>query len=99
MARRGLFVGQVWDPARDRGGEPVDAPSDQRVCWPKEPRACDGHLRARLCDLRRWPIDESAATRSVPRTASRQHMNFPYGQTRTRVAARHALIAPDGHVK
>src|SRR5471032_968949 len=26
-------------------------------------------------------------------------MNFPYGQTRTRVAARHALIAPDGHVK
>jgi (S)-ureidoglycine aminohydrolase len=26
-------------------------------------------------------------------------MNMPYGQTRTRVAARHALIAPDGHVK
>ncbi len=26
-------------------------------------------------------------------------MNSPYGQTRTRVAARHALIAPDGHVK
>ncbi len=26
-------------------------------------------------------------------------MSFPYGQTRTRVAARHALIAPDGHVK
>lgn len=26
-------------------------------------------------------------------------MNFPYGQTRTHVAARHALIAPDGHVK
>lgn len=26
-------------------------------------------------------------------------MNIPYGQTRTRVAARHALIAPDGHVK
>jgi (S)-ureidoglycine aminohydrolase len=26
-------------------------------------------------------------------------MNFPFGQTRTRVAARHALIAPDGHVK
>lgn len=26
-------------------------------------------------------------------------MNLPYGQTRTRVAARHALIAPDGHVK
>lgn len=25
-------------------------------------------------------------------------MNSPYGQTRTRVAARHALIAPDGHV-
>lgn len=25
-------------------------------------------------------------------------MNLPYGQTRTRVAARHALIAPDGHV-
>lgn len=25
-------------------------------------------------------------------------MNPPYGQTRTRVAARHALIAPDGHV-
>lgn len=26
-------------------------------------------------------------------------MSMPYGQTRTRVAARHALIAPDGHVK
>lgn len=26
-------------------------------------------------------------------------MSIPYGQTRTRVAARHALIAPDGHVK
>ena len=26
-------------------------------------------------------------------------MNTPFGQTRTRVAARHALIAPDGHVK
>ena len=26
-------------------------------------------------------------------------MNLPYGQTRTRVGARHALIAPDGHVK
>lgn len=26
-------------------------------------------------------------------------MNLPYGQTRTRIAARHALIAPDGHVK
>lgn len=26
-------------------------------------------------------------------------MSFPFGQTRTRVAARHALIAPDGHVK
>ncbi|MDP3073941.1 MAG: (S)-ureidoglycine aminohydrolase [Opitutaceae bacterium] len=26
-------------------------------------------------------------------------MSFPYGQTRTRVAARHALIAPDGQVK
>ena len=26
-------------------------------------------------------------------------MSLPYGQTRTRVATRHALIAPDGHVK
>jgi (S)-ureidoglycine aminohydrolase len=26
-------------------------------------------------------------------------MNLPFGQTRTRVAARHALIAPDSHVK
>jgi (S)-ureidoglycine aminohydrolase len=26
-------------------------------------------------------------------------MNLPYGTSRTRVAARHALIAPDGHVK
>jgi (S)-ureidoglycine aminohydrolase len=26
-------------------------------------------------------------------------MNAPFGQTRTRVAARHALIAPDSHVK
>ena len=26
-------------------------------------------------------------------------MSIPYGQTRTRVAARHAFIAPDGHVK
>ena len=26
-------------------------------------------------------------------------MSIPYGQTRTRVAARHALLAPDGHVK
>jgi (S)-ureidoglycine aminohydrolase len=26
-------------------------------------------------------------------------MSIPYGQTRTRVAARHALIAPDGQVK
>src|SRR5262245_15042797 len=26
-------------------------------------------------------------------------MNLPYGQTRTRIAARHALLAPDGHVK
>ena len=26
-------------------------------------------------------------------------MNHPFGQTRTHVAARHALIAPDGHVK
>lgn len=26
-------------------------------------------------------------------------MSIPYGQTRTRIAARHALIAPDGHVK
>ena len=26
-------------------------------------------------------------------------MNIPYGHTRTRIAARHALIAPDGHVK
>jgi (S)-ureidoglycine aminohydrolase len=26
-------------------------------------------------------------------------MNLPYGQTRTRIARRHALIAPDGHVK
>jgi (S)-ureidoglycine aminohydrolase len=26
-------------------------------------------------------------------------MNLPYGQTRTRIAARHALIASDGHVK
>ena len=33
---------------------------------------------------------------SVPPLIS---MNLPYGQTRTRIAARHALIAPDGHVK
>ena len=26
-------------------------------------------------------------------------MNLPYGLTRTRIAPRHALIAPDGHVK
>ena len=26
-------------------------------------------------------------------------MSIPYGQTRTRVASRHALIAPDGHVE
>ena len=26
-------------------------------------------------------------------------MNLPFGQTRTRIAPRHALIAPDGHVK
>jgi (S)-ureidoglycine aminohydrolase len=26
-------------------------------------------------------------------------MNLPFGQTRTRIATRHALIAPDGHVK
>jgi (S)-ureidoglycine aminohydrolase len=26
-------------------------------------------------------------------------MNFPFGQTRTRVASRHAVVAPDGHVK
>jgi (S)-ureidoglycine aminohydrolase len=26
-------------------------------------------------------------------------MSIPFGQTRTRIAARHALIAPDGHVK
>ena len=26
-------------------------------------------------------------------------MSTPYGHTRTHVAARHALIAPDGHVK
>ncbi len=26
-------------------------------------------------------------------------MTLPYGQTRTRIEARHALIAPDGHVK
>lgn len=26
-------------------------------------------------------------------------MSLPFGQTRTRVTARHALIAPDGHVK
>src|SRR5260221_6176126 len=26
-------------------------------------------------------------------------MSIPFGNTRTRVAARHALIAPDGHVK
>ena len=26
-------------------------------------------------------------------------MSIPYGQTRARVAARHALLAPDGHVK
>ena len=26
-------------------------------------------------------------------------MNPPFGQTRTRIASRHALIAPDGHVK
>ena len=26
-------------------------------------------------------------------------MNLPFGQTRTRIAARHALIAPDGHVR
>jgi len=26
-------------------------------------------------------------------------MSIPYGQTRTRIARRHALIAPDGHVK
>jgi (S)-ureidoglycine aminohydrolase len=26
-------------------------------------------------------------------------MNPPFGQSRTRIAARHALIAPDGHVK
>ena len=26
-------------------------------------------------------------------------MNFPFGQTRTHVGSRHALIAPDGHVK
>jgi (S)-ureidoglycine aminohydrolase len=26
-------------------------------------------------------------------------MNFPFGQTRTRISSRHALIAPDGHVK
>ncbi|HEY3757063.1 MAG TPA: (S)-ureidoglycine aminohydrolase [Opitutaceae bacterium] len=26
-------------------------------------------------------------------------MNLPFGQTRTRIASRHALIAPDGHVK
>ena len=26
-------------------------------------------------------------------------MSIPYGQTRTHVAARHALLAPDGHVK
>ncbi len=28
-----------------------------------------------------------------------QPMNLPFGQTRTRVALRHALIAPDSHVK
>jgi (S)-ureidoglycine aminohydrolase len=26
-------------------------------------------------------------------------MSLPFGQTRTRIASRHALIAPDGHVK
>jgi (S)-ureidoglycine aminohydrolase len=26
-------------------------------------------------------------------------MNLPFGQTRTRVGTRHALVAPDGHVK
>src|SRR3954465_10815089 len=26
-------------------------------------------------------------------------MSIPYGQTRTRIGQRHALIAPDGHVK
>src|SRR5882724_8252173 len=26
-------------------------------------------------------------------------MSIPYGQTRTRIARRHALIAPEGHVK
>ncbi len=26
-------------------------------------------------------------------------MSIPYGQTRTHIAARHALLAPDGHVK
>src|SRR5690348_15712815 len=26
-------------------------------------------------------------------------MSLPFGQTRTRIATRHALIAPDGHVK
>ena len=26
-------------------------------------------------------------------------MNLPFGQTRTRIAHRHALIAPDGHVQ
>ncbi len=26
-------------------------------------------------------------------------MNLPYGQTRTRIAPRHALLTPDGHVK
>src|SRR5882672_2975419 len=65
----------------------------------EEQGACDGHLRARRCGLRRRPVDESPATRSVSRAPSRQHMSIPYGQTRTRVAARHALIAPAGHVK
>ncbi|HYD85422.1 MAG TPA: hypothetical protein VEA63_15255, partial [Opitutus sp.] len=26
-------------------------------------------------------------------------MNLPFGQTRTRIAGRHALIGPDGHVR
>jgi len=36
---------------------------------------------------------------SVHSVQTSTSMNFPYGQTRTRIAARHALIAPDSHVK
>lgn len=64
----------------------------------KQARPCD---KPNTCRSKRLApsFGRSSLSRLCLVVAGVLPMNFPFGQTRTRVAARHAVIAPDGHVK